>query len=70
MACKTIHAAETNLPTNLFTIEEDTEDTTEASDFNWIPLSCCSYGSYAAAIDVIWETEIDEEPAVINDTSC
>ena len=57
MTCKTIHAAETNLPTNLFTIEEDT---TEASDFNWIPLSCCSYGSYAAAIDIIWETEDDE----------
>ena len=57
MACKTIHAAETNLPTNLFTIEEDT---TEASDFNWISLSCCSYGSYAAAIDIIWETEDDE----------
>ncbi len=60
MACKTIHAAETNLPTNLFTIEEDTDDTTEPSDFNWLPLSCCSYGSYAAAIDIIWETEDDE----------
>ena len=67
MACKTIHAAETNLPTNLFTPEEDT---TEPSDSNWIPLSCCSYGSYAAALEVIWETEIDEEPTVINDTSC
>ena len=60
MACKTIHAAETNLPTNLFMTEEDTEDTTEARDFNRIPLCCCSYGTYAAASDVIWETEDDE----------
>ena len=60
MACKTVHAAETNLPTNLFTPEEDTGDKIEASDFNWLPLSCCSYGSYAAAIDIIWETEDDE----------
>ena len=34
MACKTIHATETNLPTDLFTTEEDTEDTTEVRDFN------------------------------------
>ena len=60
MACKTIHAAETNLPTNLFTTEEDTEDTAEAGASNWLSLSCCSYGSYAAAIDIIWETEDDE----------
>ncbi len=60
MACKTIHAAETNLPTNLSTTEEDTEDTTEASDFTWLPLMCCSYGSYAAASDLSWETEDDE----------
>ena len=60
MAYKTIHAAETNLPTNLFTTEEDTGDTTEASDFNWLPLSCCSYGTYAAASDIIWEIEDDE----------
>ena len=60
MACKTIHAAETNLPTNFSMTEEDAEDTTEVSDFNWLALSCCSYGSYAAAIDFIWETEDDE----------
>ena len=60
MACKTIHAAETNLPTHFFMTEEDTEDTTEASDFNWISLNCCSYGSYAAASDIIWEAEDDE----------
>ena len=57
MACKTIHAAEFNLSANLLTPEEDT---TEPSDFNWIALSCCSYGSYAAANDIIWETEDDE----------
>ena len=67
MACKTIHAAEPNFPANLFTSEEDTA---EANNSNRIALSCCSYGSYSAASDVIWETEIDEEPAVINDTSC
>ena len=60
MACKTIHAAEFNLSANLFMTEEDTGDTTEASDFNWLPLSCCSYGTYAAASDLIWETEDDE----------
>ena len=59
MACKTIHAAELNLPTHLCTTEEDREDTTEASDF-WISLSCCSYGSYAAAFDFDWEIEDDE----------
>ena len=57
MACKTIHAAEFNFPANLSTPEEDM---TEASDSNWIALSCCSYGSYSAALDVIWETEDDE----------
>ena len=51
MACQTIHTAEPNFPANLFTLEEDT---TEPSDSNWIALSCCSYGSYAAASDVIW----------------
>jgi len=60
MACKTIHAAEINLPTNLFTTEEDTEDTTEVSNSNWLPLMCCSYGTYAAASDIIWEIEDDE----------
>ena len=67
MACKTIHAAEPNFPANLFTREEDT---VEASNPDWTALSCCSYGSYGAAIDVTWETEVDEEPVVINDTSC
>ena len=57
MACQTIHTAEPNFPANLFTLEEDT---TEPSDSNWIALSCCSYGSYSAALDVIWETEVDE----------
>ena len=57
MACKTIHAAELNFPANFFAPEEDT---TEASDVHWIAMSCCSYGSYAAASDVIWETEDDE----------
>ena len=57
MACKTIHAAEPNFPANLFTPEEDT---TEASNSNRISLSCCSYGSYAAASDFDWETEDDE----------
>ena len=63
MACKTIHAAEINLPTDLFTTEEnteDTEDTTEVRNFNWLPLSCCSYGTYAAASDFDWEIEDDE----------
>ena len=60
MACKTIHAAETNLPKDLFAPEENTEDTTEARDFNWLPLMCCSYGTYAAASDIIWEIEDDE----------
>ena len=57
MACQTIHAAEPDFPANLFTPEEDTA---EIGDSNWIALSCCSYGSYGAAIDVIWETEVDE----------
>jgi hypothetical protein len=60
MVCKTIHAADPNFPANLFKSEEDTEDTTEASNSNRIPLSCCSYGTYAAAIYFDWETEIDE----------
>ena len=57
MACRTIHAAEPNFPANLFTVEEDT---VEASNSDWIALSCCSYGSYGAAIDVTLETEDDE----------
>ena len=60
MACKTIHAAETNLPTDRFMTEEDTEDTTEVRNFNWLPLCCCSYGTYAAASDFDWEIEDDE----------
>ena len=61
MAFQTIHAAEPNFPANLFTPEEDTEeDTTEVSNSNWLPLSCCSYGSYSAAINSIWETDVDE----------
>ena len=61
MACKTINAAESNFPVNLFTSEEDMEeDTAEIDDSNWIPLMCCSYGTYPIAIDSIWETEDDE----------
>ena len=58
MACKIINAAETNFPANLFTLEEDA---VEANNSNWIALSCCSYGSYAAAIDVTLETELETE---------
>ena len=57
MACQIIQDAEPNFPANLFTLEEDT---VEASNSDWIALSCCSYGTYAAAIDFDWETEIDE----------
>ena len=57
MACQIIQDAEPNFPANLFTLEEDT---VEASNSDWIALSCCSYGSYAAAIYFDWETEIDE----------
>ena len=61
MACKTINAAEPNFPVNLFTSEENIEeDTAEIGDSNWIPLSCCSYGTYPIVIDLIWETEDDE----------
>ena len=61
MACKTINAAEPNFPVNLFTSEEDMEaDTTEIGDSNWIPLMCCSYGTYPIVIDSIWEAEDDE----------
>ena len=61
MACKIINAAEPNFPVNLFTSEEDMEeDTAEIGDSNWIPLMCCSYGSYAFSIDSIWEDEEDE----------
>ena len=61
MACKIINAAESNFPVNLFTSEEDMEeDTAEIGDSNWIPLMCCSYGTYPVAIDSIWETEDDE----------
>ena len=57
MACQIIQDAEPNFPANLFTLEGGT---VEASNSDWIALSCCSYGSYAAAIDIIWETEDDE----------
>ena len=57
MACRTIHAGEPNFPANLFTVEEDA---VEASNSDWIAFSCCSYGSYGAAIDVTLETEDDE----------
>ena len=57
MVCQIIQDAESNFPANFFTLEEDTA---EASNSDWIVLSCCSYGIYAAAIDVIWETEDDE----------
>ena len=61
MACKTIHAAETNLLTHLFTTEEDTEDTRQKPGILiGFPSCCCSYGSYGAASDIIWETEDDE----------
>ena len=60
MVFEIIQDAEFNFPANLFTPEEDTEDTAEASNSNWIALSCCSYGMYAAALAVIWETEDDE----------
>ena len=57
MACQIIQDAEPNFPANLFTLEEDTA---EASNSDWIALSCCSYSTYAAAIYFDWETEIDE----------
>ena len=57
MACQIIQDAEFNFPVTLFTLEEDA---VEASNSEWIALSCCSYGTYAAASDVIWETEDDE----------
>ena len=57
MACQIIQDAEFNFPATLFTVEEDAA---EASNSDWIALSCCSYGTYAAASDVIWETEDDE----------
>ena len=57
MACRTIHAAEPNFPANLFTLEEDT---VEASNRDRTALSCCSYGSYGAAIDVTLEAADDE----------
>ena len=60
MVCQIIQDAESNFPANFFTLEEDTEDTAEASNFNWIALSCCSYGMYAAAIDAIREIKDDE----------
>ena len=61
MEFQTITAAEPNFPVNLFTSEEDMEeDTAEIGASNWIPLSCCSYGTYPIAIDSIWEVEEDE----------
>ena len=61
MACKIINAAESSFPVNLFTSEEDMEeDTAEIGDSNWIPLICCSYGTYAFAIDSIWEADLEE----------
>ena len=52
-----IDTADTNLPVNLFTPEEDTAETGES---DWLAISCCNYAYYNESIDPTWETDVDE----------
>lgn len=54
---QTIDTADTNLPVNLFTSEEDIAETVNS---DWLVRNCCSYSFPRISIDVIWEIDDDE----------